>query len=252
MKRALEAALVLAKMLPPSKIEAVISRLAAGSVVSSVTGLVGSYEAKQALAEYYDAVSEAGISWDAAAAMLASSSHAHQATIGEQTIELVVTGPSTPFVATRRTEQVLLDLIRKARSELFLVSFVAGNWIQVIKALIEAHERGVKVRVLMEASKHDGGTLKTDQSIELVKAFPAVKTYRWTEKDAEYAGGKVHAKIALADDDLAFISSANFTGHAMEKNFEAGVLLRGGHIPLDIWRHLHGLIETRIITRVDT
>jgi len=63
---------------------------------------------------------------------------------------------------------------------------------------------------------------------------------------------RVHAKIALADDTVAFITSANFTGHAMEKNFEAGVLSNGGSIPRDLWRHLHGLIDTNVITGGET
>lgn len=37
----------------------------------------------------------------------------------------------------------------------------------------------------------------------------------------------LHAKCAVADDTLALISSANLTGHALQLNIEAGVLLRG-------------------------
>ena len=37
-----------------------------------------------------------------------------------------------------------------------------------------------------------------------------------------------HAKCVLVDDDLAFVTSANFTEWAQQRNVEAGVLLRGG------------------------
>ena len=39
------------------------------------------------------------------------------------------------------------------------------------------------------------------------------------------------AKIAFSDDDVALLSSANLTGHAMDSNMEAGLLIRGGRRP---------------------
>jgi phosphatidylserine/phosphatidylglycerophosphate/cardiolipin synthase-like enzyme len=41
----------------------------------------------------------------------------------------------------------------------------------------------------------------------------------------------VHAKIAVTDEEFCFISGTNLTGHAMERNMEAGVLIKGGAIP---------------------
>ncbi|WP_223228017.1 phospholipase D-like domain-containing protein [Lutimaribacter pacificus] len=73
----------------------------------------------------------------------------------------------------------------------------------------------------------------------------------FSERHVETGGGRVHAKITLADDDTIFITSANFTGHAMEKNLEAGVLIKGGETPQDISRHLKGLIDLNTITRVN-
>lgn len=79
--------------------------------------------------------------------------------------------------------------------------------------------------------------------------MPSAIVYRWAEKDTEHKGGRVHAKIALADNELVFISSANFTGHAIERNFEAGVLIKGGVIPQDVSRHLNGPIDLKTISR---
>ena len=52
-----------------------------------------------------------------------------------------------------------------------------------------------------------------------------------------------------SDGEIAFLTSANLTGHAMEKNFEAGILIRGGEMPRDISKHLQGLIDTEIISK---
>lgn len=248
MKRTLQAALGLAKILPAAKIEAIAAALAADPDRQKVSELVGSPEARQALTDYFDALRSDGLSNEVAGAILLSSEHTHGTIQNEQGTELVLTGPSTPFVATRRTEQVLIDLIHAAEQELFLVSFVTGHWKKILDALMEADERGLAIKVLVEASKSDGGTLDEDQSVEIVQAIPRATIYQWTKKQDGLQGGKIHAKIALADQNMVFISSANFTGHAMEKNFEAGVLFRGGDIPLDISRHLQGLIDMKIIT----
>jgi len=44
----------------------------------------------------------------------------------------------------------------------------------------------------------------------------------------EHGHAALHAKAAVADDYLAFVTSANLTGHALSENIELGVLLRGG------------------------
>ena len=46
---------------------------------------------------------------------------------------------------------------------------------------------------------------------------------------------------------MAFLTSANLTGHALEKNMEAGILVTGGHVPSLLRDHLHALIETKVI-----
>lgn len=250
MRLTLDAALLLAWRLPPSRIEAIACSLVSEMPISKVSASVSSSEAKQMVHEYLEAMQSDGISREVGAAILASSEHTYRSIAKEQIVELVITGPDTPFVATRRTEQVLLDVITQAKNELFLVSFVAGDWQRIIEKLKKAHQRGISIHVLLEASKADGGTLDHDQSRELLRAVPNAKIYRWLEKSAEHQGGKVHAKIALADDKMAFISSANFTGHAMEKNLEAGLLVSGGHVPLDLKMHLKGLVELDIISEV--
>lgn len=60
-------------------------------------------------------------------------------------------------------------------------------------------------------------------------------------------------KVAAADGNTCFITSANLTGYAMERNMEAGVLISGGgggHIPRLLDDHLRSLVNTRLITPV--
>ena len=64
------------------------------------------------------------------------------------------------------------------------------------------------------------------------------------------AGHVVHAKCAVADDCIAFITSANLTTAAMEKNVELGVLIRGGDLPVRLEQHLRSLVVSEILKKV--
>jgi cardiolipin synthase A/B len=54
--------------------------------------------------------------------------------------------------------------------------------------------------------------------------------------------GSLHAKCAVADDDLLFITSANLTEFAMNLNMELGILVRGGELPGQVRLHFERLI----------
>jgi cardiolipin synthase A/B len=184
------------------------------------------------------------------AAMLAGAAYAYNQAKAESDIELVWTGPSSELVATRKTEQALLQVIDAARDRFFLTSFVAYDVATIMKALSSASERGVKISMLLESSDAHGGGVSIDAIGHMKKALPTSRIYFWGDKADPFAGGKVHAKVAVADEKMCFLSSANLTGHAMEKNMEAGVLIRGGSIPIKLHRHLEALITTKTIERV--
>jgi len=167
-------------------------------------------------------------------------------------IDMVWTGPSTGLVPSRRTEQVLLEVISMAKRNLFLVSFIAYDIDDIMMALQDAIERNVRLHILLESSKEHGGKVDID-SIETFSAkVPAANIYVWhpEEKGQNRWSGTVHAKCAVADGCLAFITSANLTGAAMERNMELGVLVRGGNLPDRLARHLEALIKTDIIKKV--
>jgi phosphatidylserine/phosphatidylglycerophosphate/cardiolipin synthase-like enzyme len=82
------------------------------------------------------------------------------------------------------------------------------------------------------------------------KHVPSAEIYAWAVREEPFLDGRVHAKVAVADGLNAFITSANLTGYALEKNMEAGVLISGGSVPNDLQNHLAALAETGIITKV--
>jgi phosphatidylserine/phosphatidylglycerophosphate/cardiolipin synthase-like enzyme len=169
-------------------------------------------------------------------------------------VEMVWTGPSTGMVPVRHTEQVLCEVIESARNRLFIVSFVAYEVASITKALQDAVGRQVQVDVLLESSTEHGGKVTVDSVRTMKAVIPSARVYVWYvgtgKKGVAPVTGSVHAKCAVSDGKLAFITSANLSTAAMERNMELGVLVRGGHLPAELHRHLEALVATETVERV--
>lgn len=253
MESLVEAIIELVSDSPPDKTEQLaewIRRLSGAQNALSLTSWAASPRANNALNKLVAAWQGAYVAPSELAGMLRAASAAYHRAKAEQEIELVWTGPSSNLIATRKTEQALLQVIDAAESRLFMTSFVAYNINSIMKALKRAVERGVQVSMLLEASESHGGAVSIDAITKMKSALPTAKLFSWVDKGEGFAGGKVHAKVAVADESFCFISSANLTGHAMEKNMEAGVLIRGGATPSSLHRHLEALETTRVIVKV--
>ena len=81
-----------------------------------------------------------------------------------------------------------------------------------------------------------------------------VEACEWPETprpaDTRGGSGAFHAKFALADDRVLFMTSANLTEYAMTLNMEMGVLIRGGELPAKVEAHFAKLIEQGILSRI--
>jgi phosphatidylserine/phosphatidylglycerophosphate/cardiolipin synthase-like enzyme len=248
----LDAVVDLVALVSPAKVRAIASALrglASPNSAPASNTLADTPTARAAAGRVVAAWGQVQVSGDEVAGMLLGASEARQRVERELSVELVWTGPTTRFVPTRRTEQVLLDLIASASKNFFLVSFVAYDVHSVVTALNEAATRGVRLRVLLEASTSHGGTLSYDPAATMRASVPSAELFRWMEKPEPFVDGKVHAKVAVADGVRAFITSANLTGHALEKNMEVGVLINGGPVPKTLSDHLQALIDVRVIDR---
>jgi cardiolipin synthase len=251
MEALLDAVVDLVTLVSPAKVHAVARALrgvAHPSSAPSSDALVDTPPARAAVARILAAWAQFRMSGEEVAGMLLGAAQARRSAERELGVELVWTGPTTRFVPTRRTEQVLLDLIGSARTDLFLVSFVAYDVTSVVTALNDASSRGVRLRMLLEASSAQGGTLNYDPSAIMRACVPSAELFTWKIRAEDFVEGKVHAKVAVVDRSRAFITSANLTEHALEKNMEAGVLLNGGPTPRTLIEHLEALIGVGILT----
>jgi phosphatidylserine/phosphatidylglycerophosphate/cardiolipin synthase-like enzyme len=154
-----------------------------------------------------------------------------QAERASQAVELVWTGPLISGATMRRTDQALLEVINSAQHTLLIVSFAVYKIPAIANALIQAVSRGVNIRICVEAPEPSGQKMAYDT----IKALgPAVAQraalYVWPSdqrpKDTNGHAGVLHAKCAVADGRVLFLSSANLTDYAMNLNMELGALLR--------------------------
>ncbi|ODS66619.1 MAG: phospholipase [Acidovorax sp. SCN 65-108] len=217
---------------------------------STLVGVVGTPIAAELIDKLISTWRLTTVSADELASMLLAASHTFSKTANQQTMELVWTGPTTPFVSTRRTEQALLQVVNAAERSLFITSFVAYDVSSIVQALNAASERGVAISILLERSKDQGGSVTFDVISKMKTMVPNARIYAWIAKVDPFVGGCVHAKVAVADGTICFVTSANLTGHAMDKNMEAGLLVSGGDTPRQLEDHLRSLTDAKVISRV--
>lgn len=252
MQALLDAVTDLVALISPSRVRAVASALRGlpnPDQAPNANTLVDTPAARAVVGRVVAAWERVEASGDEVAGMLLGATEARLRIERESSVELVWTGPTTDFAPMRLTEQVLLDLINSASKDLFLVSFVAYAVPSVITALNNAVSRGVQVRILLEASTGHGGSLNYDPAATIRSRVPSAELFTWKERPERFLDGKVHAKVAVVDGTHAFVTSANLSEHALEKNMEAGVLVNGGQLPMALSRHLQALVDVRILQR---
>lgn len=200
-------------------------------------------------AEYPDVSAES-----VALAMLTAVAAAHDYRHRQQ-LELVWTGPDSQVIPLRRTDQALLQLIHEARKSLHIVSFAVYKADNIAQALVQAAERGVIIAIYLETPDASEGKMSLDTVKALGEAAARqAHLYVWPKEkrplteNGKY--GSLHAKIALADDRVLLVSSANLTGYAMTLNMEMGLLVQGGDTPKQVERHLLRLVEQGVFERI--
>jgi phosphatidylserine/phosphatidylglycerophosphate/cardiolipin synthase-like enzyme len=253
MERLLEAVTAVVCLVSPEKVRALAGAIRGGGDAKTNVALLdvaGTAAAKAAVERLVEVWRTTSVGSGELASMLLAASHAFEGVSRRQSAELVWTGPTTSSVSARRTEQALLQVIGAAKQTLFVTSFVAYDVPAIVKALNDASTRGVSISMLLESSQDHGGSMSFDVINKMRTLVPTAKLYAWRERAAQFADGRVHAKVAVADGDECFITSANLTGHAMEQNMEAGVLLKGGQIPKLLHDHLQALVDTRTVSPV--
>jgi phosphatidylserine/phosphatidylglycerophosphate/cardiolipin synthase-like enzyme len=111
----------------------------------------------------------------------------------------------------------------------------------------------LQVTMLLNIQRKRGDTTVTEQvvrrfadrfwKVEWPGASRPRVLYDPRALESDGPGGVLHAKAVVADDDTVFVTSANLTEAALERNIELGLLVRDRALAGSIVAHFRGLIE---------
>jgi phosphatidylserine/phosphatidylglycerophosphate/cardiolipin synthase-like enzyme len=59
--------------------------------------------------------------------------------------------------------------------------------------------------------------------------------------------GVLHAKAVVVDDEVVFVTSANLTEAALDRNIEVGLLVRDPALAASLSSHFRGLIDRGLL-----
>ncbi|NMN97829.1 DISARM system phospholipase D-like protein DrmC [Antrihabitans stalactiti] len=220
-------------------IRTVAGHLSSGTSDHAVINSVGD-RVRQSISRILQARNEADVAPAHAAVFLRGLAAGYEHAASD-TVETVWSGPSEYGVPVRATAQVLIEVINTAKTELLLMTYSAKPHEQIRTSLTAATSRGVSVSVVVETIQGAGSAMSGAEPAAAFARIPGLRLWHWPRAQRLEATSKMHAKLAVADRRLLFVSSANLTQSGVEKNVEAGLLVRGGNAPARAAEHVDAL-----------
>ena len=178
------------------------------------------------------------------------------------TAELVWTGPESPAAQSRDTAVVVAELFRSATRSVLVSTYVLQQVETVFAPLAERMDLLPQLRADIFLHIGRNGVDRRLDS-EIVREFADNFRRRWPGErlpilyhdprgltDQPEQRATWHAKVVLIDEEIAFVTSANFTEWAQRKNVEAGVLIRDPEFTRQLRRQFDGLVQSRDVREV--
>jgi phosphatidylserine/phosphatidylglycerophosphate/cardiolipin synthase-like enzyme len=181
----------------------------------------------------------------------------------EDSVELVWSGPEAPGAATRDTAVVIRDLFASAKRSVLVACFAVYQGRELFKVLAARMEQVPDLRVRIFLNVHHPNWPEATEP-QILKHF--IDTFRANDwpgtrlPDLFYdprsllpdptKRAALHAKCVVVDEDRAFITSANFTEAAQERNIEAGILLSIPAIAKALVSQFENLVATGFLARL--
>ncbi len=173
--------------------------------------------------------------------------------------DFVWSGPEVPGLHARDTRRVYDEIIDAATRSIWASTYAFFDGPRAFKTLAEKMEAlpDLKVTLLLNIERKRGNTTAADH---LVRGFAERFWDRdwpgssrpdvfYDPRSLEPKGprGVLHAKAVVADEEVVFITSANFTEAALDRNIEMGLLSRDRHLALTVVRHFQTLIDRKLL-----
>lgn len=154
--------------------------------------------------------------------------------------EPVWTAPSVPGLVGRTT-LAAAELINDAKTSVYAATYSATSWSTYVTALSNATERGVEVTVVVDR------LLQKENDDQLQKKLPDARLWTYALTDESKWPPRQHAKLVVADDSSALVTSANFSDAAAGKNLECGLLTREPEVARGLREQLDALYEHGVL-----
>ena len=242
--------------LPPDQRRRLAQALEAGMLAApftsaSLRAALGIAKGAEAVAEALDGWEALGVPGPAKAAWLRSLEDAEDSIAPE----FVWSGPDIHGLHARETRQAFEQSLASAEKSIWLSTYAYFDGPRAFEPLArrmeEAH--GLDVTLLLNIERRRGDTTQPE---DLVRRFadrfwntdwPGTRRPRVFYDPRSLAPdgpeGVLHAKALVVDDELAFLTSANLTEAALDRNIEMGVLLRDRAFAGTVIAHFRSLIE---------
>ncbi|MBM4437390.1 MAG: phospholipase [Actinobacteria bacterium] len=229
--------------------------------VPSVRSVLGGQEGGEGVATALVELDRMGISGTGAAAWIRTVDAAMSRTPRP---DLVWSGPEVQGLHARDTRRVFEELLGSAERSVWASTYAffdGPRAFQVLSKRMDARA-DVRVTLLLNIQRKRGDTTAADQ---LVRRFAdrfwttdwpgsARPTVYYDPRALELDGpaGVLHAKAVVIDDEAVFVTSANLTEAALDRNIELGLLVRDGALAGSVVAHFRGLIDRGLLHTLPT
>lgn len=252
--------------LPPHVRERLASALESGLLpatpsAAALRSVLGNVEPIEPVAAALGALGRTGVSALAAALWVRSLSELEARS---PRTDLVWSGPEVPGLYARDTRRVYEELLGSAERSLWASTYVFFDGPRAFAALARRMDAvpGLRVTLLLNIQRRRGDTTAAE---DLVRRF-ADRFWKsdWpgTSRPAVYydpralgrdePSGVLHAKAVVADDETVFVTSANLTEAALERNIELGLLIRDRALAASVSAHFQVLIDRGLLHPLPT
>ena len=222
------------------------------AVVAAVGGASDAELVARALAELHGL----GVSGRGCAAWLRGFD---QVAVRRTAPDFVWSGPEVAGLHARDTRRVYEELLGSASRSAWVTTYAFLDGPRAFEGLARRMDEipGLAVTLLLNVQRKKGDT--TDAG-HLVRRFA---DRFWTEEwpgsarprvfydprslDPEGGVGVLHAKAVVVDDDAVFVTSANLTEAALDRNIEIGLLVRDRTLAATMTRHFTTLIDGSLL-----
>ena len=223
---------------------------------TALEAALGLRDGTEQIASDLEALASIGIWGEAAAVWIRT---LEQAIDSAPAVDLVWSGPEVPGLHARDTRRVYEELLRNAQHSVWISTYAYFDGPRAFADLAHRLETTADLRValLLNIQRTRGDTTDPEHLVRrFADRFWGTDWPGATRPDVYYEPrslepdgpkGVLHAKALVVDDESVFITSANLTEAAFDRNIELGLLTRDRRLAASITTHFQTLIDTKLL-----